>query len=89
MYPPSTPAEEQLNTVESSQGISKFKKWLQIRTTKNNKNPTLHGPDLVPKKSRRPADDRSRSQSPGRVDTTNEGPSRIAAGIRVRVSTLP
>ena len=87
-YPPLTRTEEHLDTVESSQGISKFKKWLQMRM-KNNKDLTLHEPNRVPEKSCRPADGPSPSQSAARVDARNEGPSWMAAGIRVRVSTLP
>ena len=89
VYPPPTRTEEHLDTVESSQGVTKIRKWLQMWTKKNNRDPTLHEHDRVPRKSRRPANGRSSPQSAARVDTTNKGPSRMAAGIRVRVSTLP
>ena len=89
IYPPSTHGEEHLDTVESSQGIAKFKRWLQMKTNKNNKDLTSHKPSQVPRKSRPPADGRSPSQSPARVDTTHEGPSRMAAGQRVPVIILP
>ena len=88
-YPPLTRAEEYLDIVDSSQGIIKFKKWLNMRTRQKNKDPSLHKPSQVPRKPRRPADRQSPSQSPARVNATNEGPSWMAATRRVPVSTLP
>ncbi|KAG8220765.1 quinon protein alcohol dehydrogenase-like superfamily [Butyriboletus roseoflavus] len=89
--PPLARAEEHLETVESSQGITKLKKWVQRRTKKGKKEPTLHKPGRAPRKSRRPAGGRSPPQSPARIDATNEGPSWIAAGQRVprMVATSP
>ena len=89
IYPPFPRAEENIDAVESSHGITKIKKWIQIRIKKSNKDPTSHKPDRVTTKARRPADPRPPSQSPARVNATNEGPSRMAAGQRVPVSTLP
>ena len=84
-YPPLARAEEHVDTLESSHGIRKFTNWVQTRTKKRNKDSTLHDPDRVPEKSRRPSD----GQSPpaARADATSEGPSRMAAGQRVPVST--
>ena len=89
IYPPLARAEEHVDIVGSSRGITKFKKWIQMRTGKGRKDPTLHEPNRVPRKSRRHADGDSPSQSAARVDAINGVPSRIAAGIRVRASTLP
>ena len=86
VYPPLTRAEQNINAVESSHAITKIKKWVQMRTKKGTGDPTLHEPDRVTTKARRPAHPRPPLQSPVRV---NEGPSRMAAGQRVPVSTLP
>ena len=90
IYPPLTRVEEHVDAVgSSSHGITKFKKWIQMRTGKSKKDPSLREHNRVSRKSRRRPDGHSPSQSATRVDATNEGPSRIAAGIRVRVGTLP
>ena len=88
IYPPLTRAEEHVNIVESSHGITKIKKWIQMRTGKSKKDPSLHEPNRVPRKSRQHPDGHSPSQSRARVDTTDKGPSRMAAGQRVPASTL-
>ena len=90
IYPPLARAEEHVDIVESSRGVAKIKKWVQLRVKKSKKDPILHEPNRVPRKScRHTDDDRSPSQSAARVDATSEGPSRMAAGQRVPVSTLP
>lgn len=87
IYPPLTCAEGRLEAVESSQGTTRIQKWVQMRTKKSKKDSTLHEPERVIGKSRRPAADRSPSRSVARVDPTNERRSRMA--IPVRVSALP
>ena len=87
-YPPLPRAEEHVDAAESSRGIGKLKLWIQMRTKKNNKDPTSHKPNRITTKARRPADPQPPSQSPARVNATNEGPSRMAAGQRVPASTF-
>ena len=84
--PRGTPPQENLKTAKSYQGISILKSLLPKR--KSNKNPALHGPDRVPRKSRRAADRQSRSHSPARAEDSDAGPSRMAATKRVPVSVL-
>ena len=76
------------NIVESSQGLTTFKKWLRTKIKKGNKDPALHELDRLSRKSHQPADHRSCSGPPTGVDATNEGPSRMAATRRVTVSAL-
>ena len=76
-------AEENLGTPGSSHGRSIFKKW---PWRKNNKGPAVDKPYRPYARSRDP---RPRSHSPARENTMVEGPSRMAAGQRVRVSALP
>ena len=64
-----------LNTVESPQGGSIFKRWLQ---RKGNKGPASHKPNRRSGKARRPASLQPPSHSKVRPDTTNEGPSWMA-----------
>ena len=73
---PKAQLKEKLDTIESPQGGSIFKKWLP---RKSDKDPTSHKPE----------DRHSPSDSPMRVDATSEGPSWMAAGKRKRVSALP
>ena len=63
-----------------------FKRWLQTRFRKSNKDPASHKPDRLSGKSRQPGDPQPPPHLPARVDATNEGPSWIAAGKRKRVS---
>ena len=80
---PEAHAQENIVTVESPQGRSIFKKWLQGMGVKG---PASHKPDRRPGKSREPADRRFLSHSPARVD---EGPSRMAAGQPTPVNAVP
>ena len=81
--PPEARPEEILDTALSSQGLSIFKKWLQWN---NNKLPTSHKRDRA---SATAHDQQPRPQSIARADATDEGPSTLAAGQRVRVNALP
>ena len=81
-----TRPEGNLETVESPWGRSIFKKWRQRMDIKDL---GLHKPVRLSRKSREPANRRSPSHSPPRVDATNEGPPRMAAGRRRAVSALP
>ena len=90
-FPPvtSTPegrAQENLDTVESPQGHSIFRKWLQSMTKRG---PTSPKPRRLSGKSREPADPQAPSHSPARVNATNEGPSWMAAGRPKAVSAVP
>ncbi|KAG8220766.1 hypothetical protein J3R82DRAFT_2195 [Butyriboletus roseoflavus] len=91
IHPPLTHTEEHLDTAESSHGITRFKKWVQMRTKKSNKDPTSQKPNRVARQPPRPADSQPPPQSSARVDPTHEGPSWIAAGQRVprMVATSP
>lgn len=81
--------EEKIDTPKLSQGIMVLKRWLPTRIKKGNKDPTLHQPDLVSKDPYHAADHQSRSQSPVRVEATNEGPSWMVPGQRRPVSAVP
>ena len=70
-----TRPEGNIDTVESPQRRSIFKRWLQQT---GNKDPASHKPDCRSGKSREPADHRPPSYSAVRPDITNEGPSRMA-----------
>ena len=80
-----THPERNIETVKSPRGHSTFKKWVQKM---GNKDLALHKSGRPSRKLREPADRRSPSNSPPRVDATNEGPSRMAAGRRKAVSAL-
>ena len=69
---------ENLDAVVSPYGRSIFKKWLQ---RKCNKDPTSHEPNQLSRQSCQPADRRSPSHSPARVDDRHEGPSRMAVSV--------
>ena len=84
--PPEARAEENVDTVESSNRRSILKKWLQRKSEKSS---APHKPDRLSGKSRKPADHPSPSHSPSRVDDRHEGPSTMAAGQRKRVSVCP
>ena len=81
--------EESRDVVASSQRIPMFKKWLQTRIKKSNKDPVLHKPDRDPGKPPLATDHQSRPQSPARVEELNVGPSTMAATRRVPVSAPP
>ena len=78
---PEAHAQENIVTVESPQGHSTSKKWLQRIGIKGS---PLQKPDRHSGKSREPAP----SHSPAGVDDRHEGPSRMAAGRRKPVSAL-
>ena len=86
--PPVACPEKDLDTVKGSQNTPVFKRWLQTRLKKINKDTASHKPDQLPEESRRPADLRSRSHSPVRANAAIPGPSMMAAGQRVRVNAI-
>ena len=53
--------DEPRDIVESSRGIPTFKRWLQTRIRKSNKDPVLHEPDRVPAQPRLATGHQSRS----------------------------
>ena len=71
-----------LNPTESSHSRSIFQKWPWRR---NDKDSASRKPD---RPSAKPHDPRPRPQLPWGKNATNEGPSTMAAGQRVRVSAL-
>ena len=79
-------AQENIDAMESPQGRSILKRWLQKM---GNKSLPSHKPDRRSGKSRDPADHRSPSRSPPRVDDRHERPSRMAAARPTPVSPLP
>ena len=79
-FTPEAPAQENIDTVESPQGRSILKRWLQKM---GNKNQGRSG------KSREYVDRRSPSPSPPRVVNRPEGPSRMAASQPKTVSAVP
>ena len=81
--------EEPRDIVESSRSIPIFKRWLQPRIRKSNKDPALHEPNRFTSKLRQVIDHQSRSKPPARVEESNVGPSRMAATRRVPVSARP
>ena len=86
--PPEAPcAKEYHDTAELSSGIPKVKRWLQTVVRRGDKNQCLHQPDRLSREPGQPTHPRSRSNLQARVNTANEGPSRMAAAGS-RVSTL-
>ena len=77
---PEARPQENVDAVESLQGRSIFKKWLQ---RKSDDDSTSHKPNQPFRKSHQPNERQSPSELPVRVDATYEGPSRMA------VSALP
>lgn len=71
-----------------SGGIRVAKRWLQTVIKRGNKNQNSHQPDGISRDPGRAANPRSRSNSPAAGNTSNERPSWMAAGQRVRVSVL-
>ena len=86
--PVTSPSEARQVDLESSKG-SVVRRWLQTRLRKSTKDPGSHKPDRLSGKSREDVGRQTPSQSPPRVDTTHEGPSRMAAGRRKAASVLP
>ena len=80
--------EENIHTLPS-EGTPMFKRWLQTRFRRSNKDAASHKPNRLSGKSRQPAEHQSPSHLPTRVDATNEGPSWMATGKRKRVSVFP
>lgn len=78
-------AEANLDTLVSPRGRSIFRKWLRWKT---NKGPTPPKAGRLSEMSREPADPRSPSRSPARVDATNQS-SWMAAGRPTPVSAVP
>ena len=85
IFIPEAPAQEHPATVESPQGRSIFKKWLQKMSNKSQGSHKLRRSG----KSREPVDRQSPSHSPARVDNRQEGPSRMAASRPKTVSAVP
>ena len=82
---PEARVQERVDTTESPQGRSLFRKWLQ---RKSNGDPTSPKPRRLSGKSREAAGARSPSHLPARVNAT-KGPSWMAAGKRKPVRALP
>jgi hypothetical protein len=78
--------EKHRDAAESSRGTLVFKRWFQTRLAKTNKNQASQPPDQLSTKSGRPFDLRFNSQLQPTADIAKGGPSRFAAGKRVRVS---
>ena len=88
MTPPPEPyPEKHRDTPESSRVTQVFKKWLQTRFKKTNNNRASQLPDQPPTKAGRPVN-LFNSQSQSTANIAQNGPSRYAAGQRVRVSVF-
>lgn len=87
--PPEAPQDDSVDTPRSLGGIQTLKRWIPTRVKKNNKGPTLDGPDGVPIQSDQAAAHQPRLQSPARVDDRQEGPSWMAAARPTPVSVVP
>ena len=80
--------EKRCDAAASSRGTPVFKKWFQTRLAKTNKNQASQPPDQFSTKPGRPLDPRFNPQSQPTLDIAQNGPSRFAAGKRVRVSVF-
>ena len=78
-------AQEHSDTVDPPRARSIFNKWLQRKSTRG---PTVPKPGRLFGKSREPADPRSPSDPPARIEDRHEGPSRMAAAQPTPVSSL-
>ena len=88
-YPPEAPCGvEYHDTAESSGGIPMMKRWLQTVIRRGHENQGSHQPARLFRERIRPANPRSRSNSPARGNTTNKKPSRMAAARRRPVSVF-
>lgn len=84
--PPEAPAQDNHATVVSRHGHSICKQWLHRM---GNLGSASHKQNQCPGKSREPADCRSPSHPPTRVDDKHEGPSWMVAGRPKIVSAVP
>ena len=85
--PPENHPEKHLDAAESSRVTPVFKTWFQTRFKKTNKNQASKQPDHFSNRSGQPVN-LSNSQAQVTTNTAQSGPSRFAAGKRVRVSAV-
>jgi hypothetical protein len=87
--PPELHPERNRDAAESSRVtlVFKSKRWLQKKFEKPNKNQASRPPDQLSTNSGQPVD-RFDSQSQTTANITQSGPSKYAAGQRVRVSVF-